>query len=63
MLASRPSHILATSARAASMRDRILSREHTAAAAATTSLSVPLAALLYVFVAALLYPMVLILLG
>lgn len=50
-------------ARAASMRDRILSREHTAATAATTSLSVPLAALLYVFVAALLYPMVLILLG
>lgn len=50
-------------ARAASMRDRILSREHTAAAAATTSLALPLAALLYVFVAALLYPMVIILLS
>lgn len=50
-------------ARASSMRDRILSREHTAATAATTSLAVPLAVLLYVFVAALLYPMVIILLG
>lgn len=50
-------------ARASSMRDRILSREHTAAAAATTSLAVPLAVLLYLFVAALLYPMVIILLS
>lgn len=49
-------------ARAASMRDRILSREHIAAAAATTALAVPIAVLLYVFVAALIYPMIIILL-
>lgn len=43
-------------ARAASMRDRLISAEHKQAAKATTAMSVPVSALVGVFMMALLYP-------
>lgn len=50
-------------ARAASMRDRILSREHTEAVKATTSLALPTAALLFALMATLMYPLIVTLLA
>lgn len=43
-------------ARAASMRDRLLTREQTAANAATSSMGIPLAALAVLFLIAMLVP-------
>lgn len=49
--------------RAASMRDRLLSKEQVRASDATTSLSAPLAVLIMLFMASLLFPMGISLLG
>lgn len=45
-------------ARAASMRDRLMSKEHTEAVKATTSLTLPTVVLVWLFMATLIYPMI-----